>query len=103
MKDHQLNEIEIINIEDYAKAGKPVPKEKKYRIRVDKEHYDLIDSVISGREILLLAGKQPVEQFRLDIKLKHGATRKVELEEKIDLTEPGIERFMTLPLDQTEG
>ena len=41
--------------------------------------------------------------FRLDEKLVGGRTVKIELDQVVDLTAPGVERFMTLPLDQTEG
>jgi hypothetical protein len=32
-----------------------------------------------------------------------GRAEKVDLDEVIDLRKPGVERFMTLPKDQTEG
>lgn len=95
--------VEVIDVQAYAKEGKDVPKGARYRIRVDKEHFDVSTGEISGREVLETARKLPVERFRLDLKLRGGATRKVELDEVVDLTAPGIERFMTLPLDQTEG
>ena len=94
---------EVIEIELYAKRGEIPPKGKRYKIRVDKEHYIVTVSKMSGREILLLACKTPPERFRLDQKFKGGATKKIELNEIVDFTTPGVERFMTLPLDQTEG
>lgn len=94
---------EVIDIETYAKEGRTPPPGKHYRIRVDKLHLDIESPAITGREILRRAGKQPVERYRLDQKLTGGRTQKVELDQTVDLTTPGIERFMTLPLDQTEG
>ena len=94
---------DIIDVEAYAKEGKEPPKGVHYKIRVDKETYTVSVSQMTGQEILELAGKSPVTQFRLDMKLHGGATNKIELTAIIDLTMPGIERFMTLPLDQTEG
>lgn len=79
------------------------PRGAKYRIRVDKQHYTVESDAITGREILHLAGKQPPERFRLDQKMVGGVTHKIELSDVVDLTAPGVERFMTLPLDQTEG
>lgn len=93
----------VIDLEAYAKAGKPPPKGSIYRIRVDKQHYEVRTSQITGRSILELAGKTPPERFRLDQKLRGGATQKIELSDMVDLTAPGVERFITLPLDQTEG
>lgn len=96
-------ESEVIDLEEYARTGQKPPKAKHYRIRVDKQNFVVEVSEMSGRQILELAGKQPPERFRLDQKLHGGQTKKVELDEVVDFTTPGIERFMTLPLDQTEG
>lgn len=102
MKDEATIE-DVIDVEEYAKSGKPVPKGKSYRLRVDKVQFVHKESTITGRSVLELAGKLPVDRYRLDLKLKGGATRKVSLEEVVDLTLPGVERFLTVPLDQTEG
>jgi hypothetical protein len=45
----------------------------------------------------------PPERYRLDQKLRDGTIKKIELNDVVDLTLPGLERFMTIPLDQTEG
>ena len=96
-------EIEIIDIEEYVKLNHPVPKGKKYRIRVDKIQYVVHTHEMTGRQILELAGKIPVNQFRLYQKLKHGKPVVIGYDEVVDFTAPGVERFLTLPLDQTEG
>ncbi len=95
--------IEIIEIEEYAKIGKEIPRGKKYQIRIDKIKYVVHVESMTGRELLTLAGKIPVEKYRLDQKMKGGHTRKIELDQIVSFVEPGVERFMTLPLDQTEG
>jgi hypothetical protein len=97
------NEEDIIDIEAYAKADKPVPDAKQYQIKVNKEKYTVNHAVVTGREVLTVAGLMPVEQYRLDLKLNGGSTRQVGLEERIDLQEKGVEKFLTLKLDQTEG
>lgn len=94
---------DVIDIEEYAKAGKKPPKAKNYRIRIDKDRYVVQVGEMTGRQILELAGKNPPERFRLDQKLHGGQTKKIELTEVVDFTAQGVERFMTLPLDQTEG
>ncbi|MBL7889724.1 MAG: multiubiquitin domain-containing protein [Bacteroidia bacterium] len=96
-------EKEIIDVEEFAKAGKEVPKGKRYQIRIDREKYIVNVECMTGREILQLAGKVPVEKFQLNQKLKSGEVKKVGYDEKVCFTKPGIERFMTLPLDSTEG
>ena len=96
-------DFDTIDLEEFAKTGQKPPKGKRYRIRVDRDFFVVNESEMTGRQILVLAGKNPPERFRLDQKLRGGQTKKVELDEIVDFTTPGIERFMTLPLDQTEG
>lgn len=95
---------EIINIEVYAKEGKDTPfgKKIKYRVKIDDKYYIVDHRYPTGRELLQAAGMNPTG-YRLDQKLRHGETRKIELEDKVDLAQPGVERFMTIPLDTTEG
>lgn len=93
---------EIIDIEEFAKAGRAVPRERRYRIRIDRAHYVVDEPCPTGREILKLAGKAPAE-FMLSQKFRGGEVKKIEPDERVDLTRPGVERFMTLPLDPTEG
>lgn len=96
-------EIEIIDLEAYSKESKPVPKDKKYRIKIDREVYVVERECMTGRELLALAGKNPPEKFQLNMKLKGGKVVPISLNEKVCFTKPGVEKFMTLPLDQTEG
>jgi hypothetical protein len=94
---------EAVDVEAYAREGKTPPPARSYRIRIDKEHFEVHVPGMTGRALLELAGKRPPERYRIDMKLRGGQTRKVELDEMADFTTPGLERFMTLPLDQTEG
>lgn len=107
---HETNETandaeidEIIDIEECAKAGRKPPKAKHYRIRIDKQKFVVKVSVMTGRELLNLAGKTPATNFMISQKLRGGEARKIGYDEKVDFTTPGVERFMTLPLDQTDG
>jgi hypothetical protein len=94
---------EPIDLEEYATRDEKPPKGKHYRIRVDKTVYVVEGPNISGRQILEISGHVPPEQWRLDERFRGGTTKKVELNDVVDLTTAGLERFMTLPLDQTEG
>jgi len=94
---------EPIDIEAFARKGERPPKAAKYRIRVDKTVLVVDGPTITGRQILELANRTPPERYRLDQKLRGGETRKIELDTIVDLTTPGLERFMSIPLDQTEG
>ena len=99
------DEGEVIDLEQYAKDGNPVPPHKpgrKYRIRIDKTFKTVESPTLTGSQILGLVDKTAAG-YRLDLKLRGGQTKKIEPSDVVDLTSPGVERFMTLPLDQTEG
>lgn len=99
-------EVDVIEVEEYTKKvnGKDkLPKAKKYIIRVDKTKFTVEVTEMTGREVLTLAGKTPVEQYKLTQKMHGGAAKTIGLDDTVDFTEPGVERFMTLKLDQTEG
>jgi hypothetical protein len=96
-------EIEEADLEQLAKADKPVPKARRYRIRVDDGHYTTEKPRMTGREILVLAGKNPSESFILTQKLRGGRLVTIGLDDVVDFTKPGIERFTTLPREVQEG
>jgi hypothetical protein len=95
---------ELIDIEEFSKqnSGKR-PKAKKYRIRVDKVHIVVDTASLLGRKILELAGKTPPDRWMLTQVFRHGEFRPIGLDDSVDVTAPGVERFTTLPKDQTEG
>lgn len=94
--------LEEVDIEEYAKAGKPVPPAKRYKLRIDKEVKVTDSPSPTGRQILALVGKTP-EGFALSMKLHGGHAKPVGADEHVDLRQPGVERFMTIPRDATEG
>jgi len=96
-------EVEEEDLEAAAKAGVAPRRAKRYRFRVDRVHFVVEKPKITGREILLTAGKAPPERFLLTQKFAGGRAERVSQDEVVDLSKPGVERFMTLPLDQTEG
>jgi hypothetical protein len=107
MNNSNQGQVEDINdeidIEEYGKRGERPPPARRYRVRIDRDRFVVPKAHPLGRELLTIAGKVPPERFSLTQKLRGGAVRPVALDETVDLTEPGVERFMTLPLDQTEG
>lgn len=94
--------LDEVDIEEYAKSDRKPPKARRYRIRIDKTHYVVEVSSMTGRELLKLAGKDPV-RFAISQKLRGGQMKRIGLDEVVDFTSPGVERFVTMPLDQTEG
>lgn len=73
-----------------------------YKIKIGKEKYEVESSDITGSGILALTGK-PHERSIIYQKLKGGGRAVVALDEIVDLTEPGREKFVIIPCDQTEG
>ena len=51
---------------------------------------------ITGRELLILAKKTPVECILVHQKLHSGQMVEIGLDQSVDLREPGIERFVTM-------
>lgn len=96
-------EVETIDVAQFTKEGKNVPPGKQYKIMVDRQNFTVKQECMSGKEILNLAGKTPPERFQLNQRYIGGKVVKVGYDQTVCFTEPGIEKFMTIPLDQTEG
>ena len=95
-----LDEIEVVDLEEYACSDRPVPKHVKYYlIKVDKEKFR-VQSPIKAKEVLISARLDPCD-YRLEQKLRRGEWIKLEPDQLIDLREPGIEKFKSIPTQQT--
>lgn len=106
MTDHNAPtqpQDDIIDIEQFAREGRTPPRCARYRIRIDREHFVVLEPCLTGRELLTLAGKCPPERYQVFQKLCGGRLQQIGLDEKADFTRLGVERFVTLPLDQREG
>ncbi|HEX5370571.1 MAG TPA: multiubiquitin domain-containing protein [Dehalococcoidia bacterium] len=78
------------------------PRAKRYIIRIDKKPYVIEKSIVTARELLQIAGKNPPEKFRIWQIIK-GESHELALGEKVDVRAPGVEKFRTLSRTQTEG
>jgi hypothetical protein len=94
--------VDLVDLEECAKTGRPVPRARRYQIRIDRERFIVNAPTITGREILRLAGKTP-EEYLLHQRLRGGVTKSIEPDEVVDLTNPGPERFMTMKRETQEG
>lgn len=94
--------IEMVDIEEYAKADKKPPRAKKYRFRIDRDRFTVEDRFITGQKLFELANKSPAE-YRMHQKVRGGQMREVKVGDKIDLREPGVERFATMKLTEGDG
>ena len=99
-----------IDIADHCRHDKPHPKpdpgqEVVYVLTIDGDKHKTSLAHPTCAEILALVGKTPHthqlnQQHRVEGKPK---VTRVKPTDSVDLTKWGIEKFMTLPLDNTEG
>ena len=71
-----------------------------YSLTIDDQAYEADDPILTGRQLLQLAGRMPAEEHLV---LEFGDRRQLEdidLEESVDLREPGRERFVTFRSDR---
>lgn len=94
--------VDLVDIEEFAKRGEKPPHAHLYRFRVDDHYYSTPKAELTGREILAFAGKTP-EGYHLRERLRQGKVETVEPDEVEDLREHGIERFITIPRENTDG
>ena len=94
---------EVIDLEEFAKLGRHPPLARGYRFKINSESYVLHDPTPTGLEVLTVAGLLPPEDYTLRVKFAGERSRKVGLDEKVDLRRPGVEKFKALPRDQIEG
>lgn len=94
---------EIADLEEYARQGKAPPHCRGYRLKINGVGYVVYKPIITGREVLALAGLAPAADYTLRIKIAGQRPEKVGLDEKVNLRKPGIEKFKATPREQTEG
>jgi len=93
---------DVIDVEEFAREGKPIPKGKRYRIRIDKEKFVVSQPTITGKELLGLVGKTP-DKYNVYLHVHGGQTTLIQPDKEVDLTTPGVERFTTMKIENTEG
>ena len=93
---------ELEDLEVCCKEGRAARCVRRYRIRIDREPFVVNVTYMTGQQLLELAGKCDVGKWKVFQKLC-GELKEVGPNETVDFTKPGVEKFKTLPLDQTEG
>lgn len=94
--------VEEVDVEELVKANLPVPRARRYRIRIDREMKIVEQPVVTGQFILGLVGKTSAEHL-LSQRLRGGHVDEVAPDQEVDLRSAGVERFMTLKRDPQEG
>ena len=68
-------------------------KNETFKVKVDNETFLFDSKIVNGEQILIKAGKTPVACFALYQKLKGCDFEKISLDETVDLSNKGIEKF----------
>ena len=67
---------------------------REYKVQIDKDFFEAPVARMTGRELLELAGKKPAEGYAIYLKVKGGQPQRIDLDQKLDLCKPGVERFV---------
>lgn len=102
-QETNIIEPEIIDLEDFCKRGEKPPRARGYKVKINGDKFTIMEAEPTRETILETAELNPPERWSLRLKLHGGGSRLIEPGERVDLTEPGIEKFKALPRDQTEG
>ena len=93
---------ELIDLEEWVKAGKKPCKAKSYRIRIDKEKFTVHVHQMTGKEILGLVNKTP-DKYLLSEKFRGGRVEPIAPDQEVEFHRCEVERFQTLSKEPTEG
>ena len=93
---------ELEDLEVCVREGRPARCVRRYRIRIDREQFVVQVTYMTGQQLLELAGKCDVNRWKIFQKVQ-GKMVEIGQQETVSFTAPGVEKFKTLPLDQTEG
>ncbi len=72
-----------------------------YQVFIDGKSHDFEDPVPTGRQLLDDAGKHPAEEYRIIVMGPRRQLEDIDLEETVDLREPGSEVFFTFKSDRS--
>lgn len=94
----------VIDLEDHCINGTPHPDYDDglifiYLLRVDDQKYETRQNRLLGSSIIALSGKVADRYLLYQVRRKHGQEylEPIGESEMVDLTDPGIERFVTKP------
>ena len=93
---------DAIDLEECGKSDRRPPKGHKYRIRIDGDKHTVDSAEITGAGILALIGKRN-DEWSLNQKLHGGKRERIEANDQVDLSRPGIERFETVRRQAQQG
>ena len=94
--------VDPIDLESWSSKGEGAPQGRRYRIRIDREYFVVEVPRMVAADILMLAGKSAATH-RLYQKHRGQEPKQLQPTIMVDFTQPGIERFQTIPIDPTDG
>ena len=65
---------------------------RTFQVQIDDKTFEIKDPVVTGRQLLDLAGKRPADEFIVLQFLSDGLLEDIRLEETTDLRGRGVER-----------
>lgn len=95
--------VEVVDLEEYAKAGKTPPRADTYRFKVNDIVCTWNEPTITGRQILEQAKLLPPKDYTLREKVHDQPPRRIELDEIVELCRHGLEKFRAIKKEQKEG
>ena len=95
--------LDIVDIEEYVLAGKPIPHAHRYKYRVNKPHFISETPELTREQILERAGLVPTAQYRLRLKRRHGPPVEIKPGETVHLRDHEVERFIAQPKEVQDG
>lgn len=92
-----------VDAEECAKNSRKPPRGNyEYKIKIDGEKYSVGKMVLTGAAILALVGKSP-NDWRLNQKFQGGKRERVDENEDVEISKPGVERFETVHIQGQQG
>ena len=95
--------LDLVDIEEYVLAGKPIPHAHRYKYRVNKPHFFSETLELTREQILERAGLVPTAQYRLRLKRRHGPPVEIKPGETVHLRDHEVERFIAQPKEVQDG
>ena len=93
----------LLTVRTVKELRKQSLNQRRHTTKVDGQKYIVNVPSMTGRQLLELAGKTPPEKFMIVEKVRGEKPRRIGLDEEVDFTKRGVEKFLTQPLGQTEG
>lgn len=72
---------------------------RRYNITVDDDRFDLDHSIVTGLELMKLVKKRPCRYALVQV-IPHADDQFIDPDEKVDLSKPGVEHFVTVQKDK---